>query len=86
VTEHKFIVGGNSGGGDTHSYSMSSDGSFGFGGGGPKVTKSRLKNPDVLSALVRLTGGENYGYVKEQWRGWLAAQAKNELVDLRRDP
>ena len=85
VTEHKQVIGGNTSGGQTHSYSMSSDGTFGFGGGGPKVTKVDLKNPDVLTALVKLSRGENFGYAKERWRTWLAAQAKNEQVDLRRD-
>ncbi len=85
VTEHKQVIGGNTSGGQTHSYSMSSEGTFGFGGGGPKVTKQNLKNPDVLTALVRITGGENFGYAKEPWHAWLAAQAKNEQVDLRRD-
>jgi hypothetical protein len=85
VTEHTYMVGGNPSGGDTYSVSPS-NGTFGFGGGRPKAVKQTQQNPDALTALVRLTGGENFGYAKEQWRGWLAAQAKNELVDLRRDP
>jgi hypothetical protein len=44
-----------------------------------------VKNPAVLSALVKLSGGTSFDYDKAQWRGWLAAQAKANAVDLRRD-
>lgn len=83
VTEHKKIVGGNSGGGDTYSLNTQTGG-FAFGGGGPKVIEGRARNPDVLTALVRLTG-EHFGYDEALWKKWHATQAKLVQVDLRRD-
>lgn len=83
VTEHKHIV-GNASQGDTYSVSPS-DGSFGFGGGGPKLLKQELRNPDVRSALVKLAGGANFDFDAEAWRGWLASRNKLQAADLRRD-
>lgn len=81
-TKHKKVV-GNSSGGDTYSFNPTSGG-FSMGGGGPKTIEGRLNNPDVLTALVRLTG-ENYSYNKELWKKWHATQAQMVQVDLRRD-
>ena len=39
----------------------------------------------VLDALLTMSGGANFEYDQEQWRGWLAAQAKANAVDIRRD-
>lgn len=84
VTKHKFkIADGNP---DQHSYSFSPQGGgFSFGGGGPKIITRSLQNPDVLGALVNLSGGASFDYDQEQWRRWLAAQAKQQVVDVRRD-
>lgn len=85
VTKHKRVISaGNGGGGDTYSLDTASGG-FSFGGGGPKVQTGTLKNPDVLTALVKLSGGENYGYDKALWHRWFATQAQMVQVDLRRD-
>lgn len=83
VTEHKRVVGGNSGGGDTYSLNTQS-GVSSFGGGGPKVIEGQARNPDVLTALVRLTG-EHFGYDEDLWKKWHATQARLVQVDLRRD-
>jgi hypothetical protein len=32
-----------------------------------------------------MSGGASFDYDQEQWRGWLAAQAKVNAVDVRRD-
>jgi hypothetical protein len=86
VTKHKFkIADGNP---DQHAYSFSPQGGGGgmsFGGGGPKFITRSLRNPDVLGALVTLAGGASFDYDQEQWRRWLAAQAKQQVVDVRRD-
>lgn len=84
ITEHKKVIGGNSSGGDTYSLSPS-NGGFSFGGGGPQIKKFERRNPDVLTALVRLSDGQNFDYFKDQWRKWLATQAEMRAVDLRRD-
>lgn len=82
ITKHKKVTGGSSGG-DTYSFNPTSGG-FSMGGGGPKVTEGRLQNPDVLSALVKLTG-EHYSYNQELWKKWHSTQARMVQVDLRRD-
>jgi hypothetical protein len=83
ITEHKKVVGGNSGGGDTYSLNTQ-NGVSSFGGGGPKVIEGKLRNPDVLTALVRLTN-EHFGYDQALWKKWHATQARLVQVDLRRD-
>ena len=83
ITEHKKVVGGNSGGGDSYSLNTQTGG-FTFGGGGPQVIEGRVKNPNVLTALVRLTG-ESFGYDEALWKKWHATQARLVQVDLRRD-
>jgi hypothetical protein len=85
VTKHRFKVG--DGDPNQHSYTFSPDsGAFSFGGGGgPKIVTQTVRNPDVLSALVALSGGASFDYDQQQWRRWLAAQAKLNAVDVRRD-
>jgi hypothetical protein len=85
VTKHKFQTGGGSS--DQHAYSFTPSGgtSMNFGGGGPKTVVEQVENRAVLTALVKLSGGVNFGYDREQWHDWLAAQAKANPVDVRRD-
>lgn len=83
VTKHKFKVSDVNP--DQHAYTFSGDGTFSFGGGGPQVVTQAVRNPAVLNALVHLSGGANFDYDQDQWRGWLAAQAKLNPVDVRRD-
>jgi hypothetical protein len=84
VTTHKFKL--EDGNPDQHAYTFSPDsGSFTFGGGGPKFISRPIRNPAVLSALVTMSGGTSFDYDQQQWRRWLAAQAKVKAVDVRRD-
>jgi hypothetical protein len=84
ITKHRFQV--TDGNPDQQSYTFSPQtGGFSFGGGGPKFVTQALRNPDVLSALVNLAGGASFDYDQQQWRRWLAAQAKQQRVDVRRD-
>jgi hypothetical protein len=84
VTKHKFKVA--EGSSDQHAYNFSAGGggAFSFGGGGPKVVTQAMQNPSVLASLQSLSGA-NFDYDQNQWRGWLAAQAKRQAVDVRRD-
>jgi hypothetical protein len=85
ITKHRYKV--EEGNPDQHAYTFSPQGggfSFG-GGGGPKFVTETVRNPDVLSALVHLSGGTSFDYDQAQWRSWLAAQAKQMAVDIRRD-
>jgi hypothetical protein len=84
ITKHSFKV--EDGNPDQHAYTFSPQGGgFSFGGGGPKFIHKTLQNPEVLAALVQLSGGTSFDYDQGQWRRWLAAQAKQQLVDIRRD-
>lgn len=82
VTDHKQVIGGG-GGGTTTSFTPTSGG-FSYGSNAPQVKQYKLQNPDVLSALVKLSGGETYGYNAERWRQWLATQTVSQQVNLRR--
>ena len=84
ITKHRIKVG--DGNPNQHAYTFSPDGgAFSFGGGGPQIITQSIRNPDVLSALVTLAGGQSFDYDQQQWRRWLAAQAKLNAVDVRRD-
>jgi hypothetical protein len=84
ITTHKYKV--EDGNPDQHAYTFSPQGGgFSFGGGGPKFRNETVRNPEVLAALVHLSGGTSFDYDQGQWRRWLAAQAKQQLVDVRRD-
>ena len=84
VTEHKFVVGAGSSGGDRYEFNPGSGG-FSFGGSGPRAEKRLLRNPSVLSALVILSGGQSFDYDQPRWHTWLAAQQTSTRVDMRRD-
>jgi hypothetical protein len=84
LTKHKFKVG--EGNADQHAYTFTPDSNaFSFGGSAPKIVTDTVRNPAVLSALVTLSGGTSFDYDQSQWRRWLAAQAKANAVDVRRD-
>lgn len=83
ITSHRRVI---SPGSDGQRYDINTaSGRFGVGGGGPRVAKGELRNPDVLSALVSLSG-ENFLYDQPAWRAWLANQQTIGEIDLRRDP
>lgn len=91
ITKHKVQVGGGSPGQQGYAFSPDGSaggggaGSFSFGGGGPKIEVQSVRNADVLNALVSISGGTSFDYDQDQWRSWLAAQAKAHPVDVRRD-
>jgi hypothetical protein len=84
VTKHKVQVTEGSSG-DQHAYTFTEGGGFSFGSKAPKFENRAVQNPAVLSALVSLAGGTSFDYDQAQWRTWLAAQAKDNAVDVRRD-
>jgi hypothetical protein len=84
ITKHRYKV--EDGNPDQHAYTFSPQGGgFSFGSSGPKYVTETVRNPDVLSALVQLSGGTSFDYDQAQWRSWLAAQTKLMAVDIRRD-
>ena len=52
-------------------------------GDGKKTITQRATNADVLTTLVRLSGGPNYGYNQQAWRTWQESQLQAEAVDRR---
>jgi hypothetical protein len=84
VTRHTVAVTSGDQGQYSLSFSPEGGGAFSFGGGGPKTTTQLIPNPAVLGALVALTG-TSFDYDQDRWQAWLAAQAKLNQVDVRRD-
>lgn len=84
VTAHKYKV--VTGGGQYNAtFNPSGGGGGGFSsGGGPQIITKQLQNPEVLNALVTLTGVD-FGYDLLAWRAWLAANRAPVDVDGRRD-
>jgi hypothetical protein len=51
-------------------------------GGQPQVIPRTFKNEDVLTALIRLSGGANFSFDEQAWQYWLDAQNKQSTPDL----
>ncbi len=63
-------------------------GGTGFSAGGEtRVIPRTVNNQEVLTALIRLSGGVNFGFDKQAWRYWLDNQNRQSapVVDARRD-
>jgi hypothetical protein len=83
VTKHRYQI--SDANPEQQGYTFSPQGGgFSFGGGGPKYVTQAIRNPDVQNALVTLSE-TSFDYDQERWRRWLAAQAKREVIDVRRD-
>ena len=56
-------------------------------GGQPKVIPRTVTNPQVLEALIKLSGGVNFGFDQRAWKAWLAAQRQRAAppAEARRD-
>lgn len=89
VTEHRFQINPNAGGGNM-SLNFNSSGSGGTGPGGltmgnkPIYVKKQIQNPSVLSALTSLHPGTNFRYDVAAWRQWYIQSQTSVPVDLRR--
>lgn len=88
VTEHRFQINPNVGGGNMSLNFNSSSGGTGPGGltmgNKPIYVKKQLQNPSVLSALTSLHPGTNFRYDVEAWRQWYIQSQTSVPVDLRR--
>jgi hypothetical protein len=84
ITHKKLVAAGSP---DQHAYVMTPNGGgvSSFGSAPPKTITQTVRNPYVLTALVKLSGGASFEYDQGQWRNWLSAQAKSHAVDVRRD-
>ncbi|QDU97199.1 HEAT repeat domain-containing protein [Lignipirellula cremea] len=45
-----------------------------------KIIPQRVANPEVLAALVRLSGGYNFGYDQHAWRTWQEAEKQRHAA------
>ena len=86
VTDHKYKVKTGEAGQLSATFSPQTGGGFSFGSSGPRTVKRAQNNPEVLSALIALSGGANFEYDKTAWRQWFAAQRGPQDLDARRDP
>jgi hypothetical protein len=89
VTAHKYKIvkpGGEGAMSSTFSKGPGGLGSTGLSaGGGPKYVIQPVSNQAVLDALIALTR-QNFGFDKQVWKRWYAAQRKPaEVLDARRD-
>ncbi len=52
-----------------------------------RVIPQTVRNPEVLTALIRLSRGMNFGYDQQAWRRWLDNELQKNMpvVDARRD-
>ena len=89
ITEHRFVL--QSGGGSPGQMNLGFGGGPGTSGntfsagGRPQVIDKKLRNQGVLSALVALHPGINFGYDVEAWKRWYATRNRPPILDLRRD-
>ena len=81
-TDHVAMVGGAAAEGSTTATFTPSGGGLSMGSG-PKRQKTRVQNPRVLEALVRLTG-ENFEWNTAAWQAWLANRQLPPDFDPRR--
>ncbi len=85
VTTHKFKIVVGSPGQTSASFSANGAGGFSFGSKPPKIIEKALNNEQVLTALIALSEGRNFGYNREAWRQWHAMQKNSLSIDARRD-
>jgi hypothetical protein len=83
VTTEKVRVGSDQPGQTSAGFSPTGGGAFSFGGGAKTVRVSRT-NPEVLQALIALSG-VNFEYDVKAWNAWYARQQKSPAIDARRD-
>ena len=80
-TEHVVVDPGN-GGGLSATFTPGQGGLS--AGGGPEQRRLRVRNEEVLAALVRLTD-VNFEWQADAWRAWVATKQNPESFDPRRD-
>jgi tetratricopeptide (TPR) repeat protein len=84
ITTHQIIIGPGGRAGESYSASFGSDGSSFQAGGSTTVYNRVAQNQEVLDALVRLSGGQSFGYDPEAWKRWYNAErARGGNVELR---
>jgi hypothetical protein len=87
VTEHKFKIVTAPPGQTTTTFGNGPNGGGGgmnFGSKPPQILVKQIRNPEVLVALVTLTG-QNYSYEIADWKGWYATRQRASGFSARRD-
>jgi hypothetical protein len=84
VTTHKYKIVVGKPGQMSSTFGSGGGGGFSFGGAPPRIIERRLPNPEVLGALVALSG-KNFQYDIAAWKQWHAHQKNSLRSDARRD-
>jgi hypothetical protein len=85
VTTHYAILPAKN---QAYTASFDPSGATGFSAGdSPKAIPHTVTNQEVLQALIRLSGGVNYGFDQRAWKFWLANENRKVApqVNARRD-
>lgn len=85
VTTHQIVIGPGGRGGDSYTTTFDGSGGSSFSAGGSTKVYNRVaQNQEVLEALVRLSGGQSFGYNIPAWQRWHNVQrAQGGNVNLR---
>ncbi len=83
VTTHTVELTGRGPGQTSATFSPDGGGGIGVGGGPQRIRRS-VRNAEVLSALVAISG-ENFNYDTQAWRAWHAARQRATAFNARRD-
>lgn len=85
VTTHKYEIQGDAPGQIGASFSPTGGGGLSLGGNGPKIVKEDQDNRDVLAALAKLGGTQEFEFDETAWRHWYVDKQMRQRVNSRRD-
>jgi hypothetical protein len=82
VTKHKYQI---DNGPEMQAGFGTGGGGLNVGGGGIKIIEKDEQNERVLSALVKLSGKQNFEYDEGAWRAWFVDRQMRQQYNSRRD-
>lgn len=84
VTTHTYKIPGTSPGQMSTTFGKGGSG-FSAGGTPTRIIRQQKRNPEVLDALIELTGIADYQYDEFAWKAWYAQHIRSNKLDARRD-
>jgi hypothetical protein len=85
VTTHRYQVQAEQPGISAGFSPSGGGGGLSMGGNGPKIIRKDEENPDVLQALAKLAGTQEFEYDETAWRHWYVDQQMRQRINARRD-